>query len=1009
MSLYQILVRYQRFVFGFAALMVLAGLAAYGTMARQEDPSFPYRAGILQVVFPGASASQIEKLITEPLEEELAQVEELKQLESVSRDDLAVLTLQLKDKIYDTDAAWDRVRRAMERARVEFPSGVSFMQLDDRLMDIPTVVLSVIGDEDPVALADAADEIKQQLLSVSGVSRVEMNGAPEKELVVAIDERMLHQMGISRQTVVDHLRQRNLLTPGGLLNSGSRFIRLNTQSDILRVRDLALLPIALPNGQQVPLNAVADIRIEPRQPLAPQTFHNGERVISLGVITVRGQTDTIGFGERLRKKVASIEEQYHPLEIKEAFFQPTFVKTRLDNLQFSLLISAGIIAVIVFLALGWRTGLLVSLVLPVVALITLAVYNMGGGILHQIAVIGVVISLGILVDNAIVIVESIETKLRQGVGRAQAVRESVTQLAMPLFSSTGTTIAAFIPLLLSKGGTADFTRGIPVMIVIAMITSYVISVMLLPLVCYYWLKPGRHRSVPGSHWVAERLVRVQAHHANKALLVVLALMLGSLALGPFLKMQFFPSADRNQIQVDLELPTGTPVDYTAELSQKIEQQLLQRDDVISVMRSVGMTGFRFYYNLSSLPNAPNRARLMVNTRDFADNQRIIHWIENEVRFQMPEATLIAKPLGQGPPLPAPIVLRLQHPDQEVLTTATQEVLQALYPIAGTRSIRTNLDTGIAELEVTIDDYSSNELGIQRPRVTSEIFGQLRGLDAGQYRYSNDPVTMRVRSVSGEYTSPNRMPGLYLYPDQKPVPLQTIANINATMAASEIYHFNGVPTVNIYSELQPGAAFNEVLERLYQKLEENPLPGGVNMIIGGESEGSADANNAILKTAPIGIMVMIFFMLLEFNSYRRLLMVLCTIPLAAVGILPGLVLTGSPFGFQSLLGVIALVGIVVNNAIVLLDVVDSELEQGSSVLEAVQHAIRQRTAPILLTTATTILGLLPLALSSSTLWPPLAWAVISGLAMSTLLTLIAVPGLCQLLLRPRPPEPQPETA
>ena len=525
-----------------------------------------------------------------------------------------------------------------------------------------------------------------------------------------------------------------------------------------------------------------------------------------------------------------------------------------------------------------------------------------------------------------------------------------------------------------------------------------ISVFLLPLVAFYWLKPGRQKSMPGSSWIAERLVLVQQRYSKLSLLMVMLLMVAVIAMVPGLKMQFFPSADRNQLVIDVELPTGSPVDYTASLSQRLEQQLLQREGVVSVMRSVGMTGFRFFYNLSSLPSAPNRARIMVNTENFSDNQKIIDWIEQEVKYEMPEATLIAKPLGQGPPLPAPIVIRLQHPDKDVLVTATHQALQKLYSIEGTRTIRTNMDTGIPELQLSIDDYSSAELGVKRPQITGEIFGQVRGLDAGQYRYSNDPITMRVRSKSGEHTRLDRMPALYLYQNQQPIPLQTMANISAAVADSEIYRFNGLPTVNIYSELQPGAAFNQVLSQFFSSVEEQPLPAGVSIVMGGESEGSENANKAILKTAPIGIMVMIFFMLLEFNSYRRLLMVLSTIPLAAVGILPGLVLTGSPFGFQSLLGVIALVGIVVNNAIVLLDVVDTEMHGGRSVLEAVQAAIRQRTAPILLTTATTILGLLPLALSSSTLWPPLAWAVISGLAMSTLLTLIVVPALCQLLLR-----------
>ncbi|GAA5315511.1 MAG: efflux RND transporter permease subunit [Candidatus Pelagadaptatus aseana] len=1001
MNAFELLVRYQRLVFAFALLAVLTGLVSYGTMARQEDPSFPYRVGTLQITYPGATARQIEKLITEPLEEELAQVEELEKISSVSRDNVAIVTLNLADTIYDTDAAWDRVRRAMDRAEGEFPDGVSDIVLEDRRMEIPTVILSVTGSDDPVFLADAAEELKRMLLGVAGVSRIEIVGAPEKELVVEIDSGELNRLGINRQHLMTALQQRNQLIPGGLINAGEQFIRLNTASDLQSLRDIQQLPIELDNGQRVPLSAIASVAMQPREPLAAQTYHDGHRAVSLGIIAVRGQTDTIAFGERLRARVAELAPAFQPLQIRETFFQPDFVQQRLDGLSLSLLISAGVIALVVLLALGWRNGLLVAMVLPVVALVTLAVYNLGGGILHQIAVIGVVISLGILVDNAIVIVESIDKKLRLGLSRAQAVKDSVSQLALPLFSSTGTTIAAFIPLLLSKGGTADFTRGIPVMITLALITSYLISVIVLPMVAFYWLKPAARRSTMISDRIAARAIAIQRRSRWLPLLLIAALLVLVSASATQLKLQFFPGADRNQMVIDLELPAGTPVEHTARLSGWLETELKQRDDVAAVMRTVGATGFRFYYNLSTKPSDPSRARLMVTTRSFDDNRAIIDWIDTEVQRKMPEAVLVARGMGQGPPLAAPIELHLQHPDQTVLFAATQIALKALHQSAGTRNIRSNLDQGIPEIHLRLIDDTLVDMKLNRNTVASELFAQTRGLDSGQFRYSNDPVTMRVRSSAGSDTGLDRVPSFYVYREQQPIPLETLATLKTRWAAAEIHHHNFLPTVTLLSELQPGAAYNQVLQAFYQQLQQSPLPDGVDLIIGGESEGSADANKAIVATAPIGVMALLFFMLIQFNSFRRIGIILTTIPLAALGIVPGLLLSDSAFGFQPLLGVIALIGIVVNNAIVLIDVVDQNLAEGKTIDEAVYDAIRQRTAPILLTTATTILGLLPLALSQSTLWPPMAWAIISGLAMSTLLTLVVIPSLCRLLLGQRP--------
>ncbi|MDF1764419.1 MAG: efflux RND transporter permease subunit, partial [Oleibacter sp.] len=815
---------------------------------------------------------------------------------------------------------------------------------------------------------------------------------------IDLDSAMMSQLSINRDQVVSAIQAHNQIIPGGVIRIGDHALRVDTSSDLQQKADVESIPIRLAKGQQIPLSAIATVKFVPREPLAAQTYHNGMRAVSLGIYAKRGQVDAIAFGEQIRERLNAVRADYQPLDIVETFFQPDYVADRLEGLQFNLLGSILIIALTVIAALGWRNGLLVAGVLPVVAIIVLALYNLGGGVLHQIAVIGIVISLGILIDNAIVVVEAIVQELQAGRSRREAVESAFLQMAFPLFTSTGTTVAAFIPLLLSKGGTGDFTRGIPVMIILSLLVSYIISVLVLPLIAERLVGIPKHENQRWIKKISEKLIYISRYKAKWALLFIVIIMAVTVMLLPMLKLQFFPQADRNQVVIDMTLPSDSSLERVAEVSAYVEQQLLARADVVDVMRSVGMSGFRFYYNLLATIDSTNTARLMVNTRDMAANQAVIDWITHEVQAAIPEATIIAKRLGQGPPTPAPVELRLQSNDELSLSQATDQLLAILSALPETTMIRSDKDSGLAELGVTIDKTIAQELGVRRDQVAASLFGQTRGLDAGEFRYSDDPVTMRVRSVAGELTSTAELSSQYIYNDQgDAIPLDAVAKLNSHWTSGVIHHYNGIRTVTIHSELMPGAAYNTVLNKVFAALDENPLASAVTLQLGGDAEGSADANRAILKSVPIGIMLLLLFMLVQFNSFRRLGIILATIPLAAVGIVPGLFLSDQPFGFQSLLGVIALIGIVVNNAIVLLDVVDARLREGADINSAVAQSIEARTAPILLTTATTVLGLLPLAFSASTLWPPMAWAIISGLLMSTLLTLVVIPILCRWLL------------
>lgn len=986
-------------------MLCLVGLASYLTMARQEDPSFPYRAGMITVIYPGAMAEAVERLILEPLADELSQVEEIDHFTATARTGVAIIPINLKDAIYDTDSAWDRVRQAMERARLEFPDGVQQISLDDRLIDIPAVVLAVRGDASLVTLSREAERLKRALADLPGISRVNLEGDVSEQITIAVDDAQMRRLGISPGQLATLLAQRNQVIPGGFVISGSKRLGVLPNSEFVSMEAITTTQVALGDGSSVPLAAITDIWRGPVEPEEPRAWFDGEQAVLLEIITQRGQVDAIRFGKQLRERVELLREDFAPLQIDEMFFQPDQVKDRLDGLELSLLASVLIIIAVMVVGMGWRMGLLVATMLPAVALISLGLYDLGGGVLHQIAVIGMVISLGILIDNAIVMVENVQDRLNNGESRDAAVKNGIRELAGPLGASTATTLAAFTPLLLSKGGTGDFTRGIPIMIMITLVVSYLLAISVAAMLAGRFLKPQQHKPNALMTQLSSGLARISSGASIPVIVLGLAMVGASLAMTPFLKLQFFPNADRPQVVVELYMPEGTDQGHTAMVAAELEREVRQQPEVVSVHRFVGSAGPAFYYNLQRAPQAPNRARLVVQTSDLAATSGVIHWVRSHVAQHVPELDVVASTLGQGPPRVAPVELRIYHHDDQDRIAAAEQVFAMLKNIRGAVDVRHDIDLGVPVLGVNVDDAMAQRHGVDRAEVARALFSQSLGFTAEQYRQERDPIPMVLRSHEGPRQSIERLMSLSVFSAStgEVVPLTAVAQIEATWKPAGIRHRNGVRVYSVTAGLEEGYSFSQVLDELNQRLEAQPLPAGTRLERGGDSEGSGDANRALFTSAPIGMLLLLFFLLLQFNSFKRVGIILLTVPLASVGVFPGLVLSGSPFGFQSVLGIIALVGIVVNNAIVLLDVVDQRLAEGLPIREAVAEAVLRRTRPILLTTATTIAGLLPLAFSSSTLWPPMAWAIISGLLASTVLTLLVIPAVCRLSLGGKPRE------
>lgn len=990
----------QRLLALVVGMLMLVGIVAYFNMARQEDPSFPYRAGLIAVQYPGATAEAVERLVLRPLEEELLQVEEVDFVKSTARNGVALVRVMQHQQNYATSQAWDRVRQAMERAKLQFPDGVGQMSLDDRLVDIPVVVLALRGSPSLLELSNEADRLKDALMGLPSLSRIDISAQADEQITLAIDDAALSRIGLTPQQVAQVISSRNQVIPGGFVLAGGKRLAVLSNSEFVSIDDLRRTQIPLPDGSFVPLAAIAEIWREPLEPAQSEAWYNGERVVLLNLYASRGQVDAIDFGSALRARVTELAPQFAPLHIEEMFFQPDQVAARLHDLEGSLLISMLIIIAVVFYGMGLRTGLLVATMLPMVGLITLGIYNLGGGVLHQVAIIGMVISLGILIDNGIVMVENIQTRLAEGAKRGAAAVGAVRELVGPLGASTATTLAAFTPLLLSKGGTGDFTRGVPVMIMLSLTISFLISISVAPLLAARFLKPNSSERGVALRQLGERIAVIATGNPRRILKFGALIVLISFLMAPFLSVQFFPNADRPLVILDLLLPEATDQAETARVSKSVERALHQRDDVTDIHRFVGFSGPTFFYNLLVNPQAPNRARLVLLAKDIPATREVMSFAREYVAQQLPEVVLAASVLGQGPPRDAPVEVRIYHPDDNQRRQAAEQIFRALRQIPGAVDVRHSIDLGTPALRVEVDDAVAQRSGLSRADVARTLFGQSYGMTAEQYRQERDPMPIVLRSVEGTSLPLSRLLSINIYPQQgEPVPLMQVARVYPDWQPAAVTRRNGERIYTVSANLYDGYSFSQILGDLNKALEQQPLPSDTRIEFGGDSQGSGDANKALATSAPIGILLLLFFLLWQFNSFRRVAIVLLTVPMAAVGIIPGLVLSGVPFGFMSLLGVVALVGIVVNNAIVLIDVIDQRLAAGDANRDAVYYAVARRTRPILLTTATTVAGLLPLAFTSSTLWPPMAWAIISGLLASTVLTLLLVPALCLIWLRP----------
>jgi multidrug efflux pump subunit AcrB/outer membrane protein TolC/AcrR family transcriptional regulator len=979
-----------------AVSLVVGGVFSWNQMPKEEDPRFPNRFGGVTVTYPGADAEGVERLIIRPLERELREVVEIDDISATAITDAAILAIGLNETIYDTEPVWSEVERAVDRARDDFPEGVSSVVLDWQTMDIESITYALTGSDSWMDLREGAMTLEDRLLSVDGVKRVIHSPDLDPHVTIELDPETAGALGIAPELLAGLVGVRSRIIPGGAVRLGTREVAVDTATgyEAVELLEQTLVPVG---DALLPLGVVADVRIGPEEPVRELVRYDGDTAYVLGIVP-EAKIDLITFGERIRAAVAEAQPEIAPLDVREMTFQPDRVSHRLNGLRFALLQGLLIVAGIAIVGMGLRVGGVVALSVPAVAMTAVLIFAVAGGVLHQMTVAALVVSLGLLVDNAIVVSERIQWRLDRGESGRTATVSAVKELAFPLAAATGTTLAAFLPLLLSRGVTGDFTRAIPQMVMLTVGPSFIFALTVVPTLAGVVFTPEASRETPRVSRLS-RLAPQVVERPGHILVAATILVLLSLSLLPRVQLQFFPGADRNQLILDVELAAGSHVDATDRAVRVVEDALIGRPDVVHVASFVGRPTPTFFYNLVGTATSANVAQMLVTTVTEDDVPVVAAHAREVAQRELPGITFVARGLEQGPPATAPVAVRLFSEDREALARGVRSLFAELRRIPGTRDVRHDLDPGTVAYAVDPVEASLLSHGSSLSGAAQAVLARTRGIPAGEFRGMAEPVSIVVRSPDGERSPVEDLDKTLLPGADGFVPLAVGGRGEFQMRPATIRRENGRKLATVFTELEPGTGYNTVLGSLIPRMDEI-VPPEVEWEIGGAAESSHEANSAIFATAFPGVAILLFILLLQFRSFTRLWLILLTIPLATVGVIPGLVVFGQPFGFMSLLGAFSLIGIVVNNAIILIDTIDTKRAEGESLETAVPSAVVERMRPILLTVLTTVSGLAPLLFSDSSLWPPFASAMISGLLASTVMTLLVVPSAYYLVYRRR---------
>ncbi len=1017
------------------ALVVVAamGVSSYLGLPQSEDPGFLVRVAVVQTVFPGASPERVEQLVTDKLEKVIQEIPELDFVASRSKTGVSIIHVNVREEYTDLRPIWDNLRRKVDDARGDLPEDVRGPFVNDEFGDVFGILMTITGDGFTYAeIKEVADGVRDELLLLEDVAKVDIFGAQDERVFVEYNNARLAEYGLSPVQLKQLLEAQNIIIPGGSITTEFERIVLEPSGNFESLEGIRRTVIQIPGSKDlVFLEDLAEISRGYVDP--PQSMARGKDGECLALaISMRKGGNIVELGEVVRPALERLEA-FYPVGIDFDWvqFAPDTVADLVDGFVDNLIQAITIVTLVMLVFLGPRTGLVVASLIPMAMLSTLVMMSVFSIGLDQMSIASLIIALGMLVDNAIVMSESIMVSMAEGKRPAEAAIESAAELRTPLLTSSLTTAAAFLPIYLAESAVGEFTAPLFKVVTITLLCSWVLSLTMIPMLCAAFLRvePQQGDAYGSRFYRAYRGFLVGALKRRRLSLAVIAGVFAVAMTGFGLVPKiFFPPNDRATFTVEVELPVGSPIERTAVVVAEIEDHLRDRltvgvwpekerigwwrkltgkearpDGIVNWGTFIGNGGPKFTLGYNPGLQSPEYGILLVNTVSRPAVDELIPNLEAFAGEHHPDAKTTVRPLSNGPPAWPPVEVRLSGRDTDVLFDLVDQVKAKMREIPGTKLIDDDWGARSKKLLVQVDGPRARRAGVSNQDVAISLQTFLEGLETTEYREGDQLIPVTLRSVVAERHDVDKLETLNIYSQStgSSVPLKQVADVEVAWEPAQVKRRNRLRTVAVECAVDPGTTAAEVDAVLLPWLEQQAKgwDPGYSFEIGGENESSGEASASIGAKLPVAGLIIVMLLVAQFNSFRRPLIILITIPLGVIGVVVGLLVARSYFGFMTLLGIISLAGIVINNAIVLLDRIRIEIDDnGLAPRQAILESAQKRLRPILLTTCTTIGGMVPLWLGGGAMWEPMAITIIFGLAFATMLTLGVVPILYSLFFR-----------
>lgn len=999
--------RHKSIIYYFIAVLLTFGIFSFTHMGRMEDPDFTMRTMVVGVAWPGASPEQMSTQVTDKLEEKLRDLPGVDYTKSFTDGSKSVIYINLKEDLPSNKIrpAWEEARNMINDEWKSLPSGVQGPSINDRFDDVYGTIYALSGDEFSYEeKRQQAEDLKRQLLSVPNVKKITLIGVQEKSLDVTINKDKLASYQVSTQQLLTALKQQSAMVPAGMVNTDTNNVYLRINGVFDSVDAVKNMPVRI-NNQTIRLGDIADITMTYKDPSSPQFYYEGKPAIGIAISMDAG-ANNIEFGKAIDKKLKELKPTIPVgLNLDQVSNQPHIVKESIGDFSQSLFEAIAIVLLVSFASLGIRTGIVVALTIPVVVSTTFVLMYENGIYLHKVSLGALILALGLLVDDAIIVVEMMSVKLEEGFNHWRAATFAYESTAFPMLSGTLITCAGFLPLALAEGMVAEFTKSLSIVVFMALILSWVASVLVSPVLGYKIIENKTEK--PESEWTRrdhimhrlktifytrfESLLHWALGHHKAVLLLTLGAFILSVLSFPLIKQEFFPSSTRSEIIVSMQFPQSSSIDYTQGQAKSLDALLKDNEHIDHFTTYVGEGSPRFVLTLEpELPRA-NFMQTIIVTKSLEDRDALFKELQDQLNEQYPSALINMQFVQIGPPSKYPVMLRVSGPDASEVKTIANDVKAKMQEDKDLHNIAFDWPDTEPVAQVHIDPDKARLLGIDSYAVSLHLQSLLSGTKSGEYYEGNQTIPVTFRLGGNENHNLAALSSLPIQTGNGSyVPLSQIATISMSQEEGIIWHRNMMPTISIHANLGPGVLGNAKTKEIYNKLAEyrQDLPTGYTIDLDGSAEKSVTAVQKLLVPMPIMLFAIMTILMFQLKRIALMFMALLTAPLGLIGVVLALNITRTPLGFMAILGIIALSGMIIRNSIILLDQIEIHRAEGQSARESIINSATLRFRPIMLTAIAAILGMIPLM--GSVFWSPLAIAFSGGLLVATILTLIVLP-------------------